>query len=99
MSQADILAVADVRRAVWTGGLKGLAAGLCLGTGFHLALLPAAKAMKVDLMKNPPKNIGVAEDLLRSCKPASVNHRILFALVTGAAMSYVGAVTAGTNNR
>ena len=35
MSQDDILRVADVRRAVWTGGFKGLAVGLSVGfSGF-----------------------------------------------------------------
>jgi hypothetical protein len=33
MSQDDILRVADVRRAVWTGGFKGLAVGLSVGFG------------------------------------------------------------------
>jgi hypothetical protein len=45
MSDDDILAVADVRRAVWTGGFQGLAGGLGLGLLGHLAcskLLPAS---------------------------------------------------------
>ena len=33
MSQDDILRVADVRRAVWTGGFKGLGFGLTSGFG------------------------------------------------------------------
>ena len=45
MSDDDILAVADVRRAVWTGGFKGLGAGLGLGALGHVAasnFLPAS---------------------------------------------------------
>jgi hypothetical protein len=35
MSQDDILVVADVRRSIWTGGFKGLAAGLLGGFSVH----------------------------------------------------------------
>ena len=44
MSDEDILAVADVRRGIWTGGFKGLGGGLLLGYVGHLGaslLLPA----------------------------------------------------------
>jgi len=45
MSDADVLAVADVRRSVWTGGFEGLGFGLCAGFLGHAActrILPAS---------------------------------------------------------
>jgi hypothetical protein len=37
LSDDDILAIADVRRSVWTGGFRGLAFGLCSGVLAHFA--------------------------------------------------------------
>jgi len=100
MSKSDILAVADVRRAVWTGGFTGLATGLCFGTSAHLALVPLSKFLNIDLTRKPRTGeISIVEDLIRSSKPLCKNHRILYALFAGAVVSYLGAVTAGTNNR
>ena len=99
MSQADVRAVADVRRALWTGGFTGLGTGLCLGTSLHLSLLPMANFLKIDLKAKPKEGLTLMEDVLRSSKPLSKNHRVLFALVSGAAFSYLGAITAGNNEK
>ncbi|GMI16274.1 hypothetical protein TrLO_g11931 [Triparma laevis f. longispina] len=110
MTAADIKNVADVRRAVWTGGFKGLASGLLFGFCFHSSLVPLAKVLKVDLTVKGPdlmtassKEIGgvkgFGKALVASARPRSLNHRFLFTFFFGAMWSFVGASTAGKNSK
>jgi hypothetical protein len=89
---------------VWTGGLQGLGCGLLLGVASHWALEPLAGVAGIDPGLRKPAFggeglRGVLEEALRAARPSSVNHRILFALCGGAALSYLGATTAGKNSR
>lgn len=96
MSNEDIKNVADVRRAVWTGGFAGLGSGLIFGYFFHRSMGPFHS-----LLENSSGHRGkkAASEMWRFARPGNKNHRFLFTLAFGALFSFVGASTAGTNNR
>ena len=95
MSSEDIKNVADVRRAVWTGGFAGLGSGLVFGYFFHKSL---------DVFSRLASGSGesgrrMAKEMTKFAGPGNKNHRFLFTLAAGALFSFVGASTAGQNNR
>ena len=84
LSKADIKAVADVRRSVWTAGFRGLAWGL-MGGGFACFFL----------RKAPLRSLGMG--FLERYNTA--NHAALILMGSGATVSFTSALAAGKNAR